>query len=81
MGESSPNSLDRMNMTTQLRAQLLTPHHHRLAAMAMEGRTNAQIAETLGVTRRAIEAHFTNIYRTLGISRRGQLHSALRVGD
>jgi DNA-binding CsgD family transcriptional regulator len=52
----------------------LTPHEHRLITMAIEGHTNHQIAERFGVSRRAIEFHFTHIYRKLGITRRPQLY-------
>jgi DNA-binding CsgD family transcriptional regulator len=52
----------------------LTPHERRLITMAVNGRTNGEIAENFGVTRRAVEFHFTQIYRKLGISRRPQLY-------
>jgi DNA-binding NarL/FixJ family response regulator len=52
----------------------LTPHDHRLITMAIDGQTNGQIAERFGVSRRAVEFHFTHIYRKLGIARRPQLH-------
>jgi DNA-binding CsgD family transcriptional regulator len=52
----------------------LSPHENRLIDMALAGRTNREIAEHFTVTRRAIEFHFTQIYRKLGISGRLQLH-------
>jgi DNA-binding CsgD family transcriptional regulator len=52
----------------------LTAHESRLVALAIAGRTNDEIAGQFGVTRRAVEFHFTRIYRKLGISRRGQLY-------
>jgi DNA-binding CsgD family transcriptional regulator len=52
----------------------LTAHEHRLIGMAVNGRTNSEIAEQFGVTRRAVEFHFTQIYRKLGIARRPQLY-------
>lgn len=52
----------------------LTPHERRLIAMAIDGQTNGQIAERFSVSRRAVEFHFTHIYRKLGIARRPQLH-------
>jgi DNA-binding CsgD family transcriptional regulator len=59
---------------------VLTAHERRLVAMAVEGSTNDQIAVRYGVSRRAIEFHFTQIYRKLGIGRRAQLHGALSGG-
>jgi DNA-binding CsgD family transcriptional regulator len=52
----------------------LTPHERRLMTMAIDGLTNSEIAERFGVTRRAVEFHFTQIYRKLGIDRRAQLY-------
>jgi DNA-binding CsgD family transcriptional regulator len=52
----------------------LTPHEQRLIGLAVDGRTNAEIAAQFGVSRRAVEFHFTQIYRKLGISRRPQLY-------
>ena len=52
----------------------LTAHERRLIAMAVAGQTNDAIAGRFGVSRRAVEFHFTHIYRKLGITRRPQLH-------
>jgi DNA-binding CsgD family transcriptional regulator len=52
----------------------LTAHENRLIGMAVDGRTNSEIAQHFGVTRRAVEFHFTQIYRKLGIARRPQLY-------
>jgi len=55
------------------RAYDLNPHERRIAQMMLSGLTNRQIAERLGVSRRAVEQHITRIYRKLSISRRAQL--------
>lgn len=55
----------------------LTPHQRRLVAMALDGCTNGEIARYFSVSRRAVEFHFTQIYRKLGISGRVQLYPAL----
>jgi len=52
----------------------LTAHERRLIVMAVEGKTNDEIAEHFKVTRRAVEFHFTHIYRKLGIAGRSQLY-------
>jgi DNA-binding CsgD family transcriptional regulator len=51
----------------------LTPHEHRLITMAVAGQTNDAIAKVFEVSRRAVEFHFTHIYRKLGINGRSQL--------
>src|SRR5262249_44245854 len=56
---------------------LLSPHESRLIDMALAGCTNKEIAEHFTVTRRAIEFHFTQIYRKLRISGRQQLHTVI----
>jgi DNA-binding CsgD family transcriptional regulator len=58
----------------------LTAHERRLIAMAVAGQTNDAIARHFGVSRRAVEFHFTHIYRKLGITRRPQLRAAA-LGD
>ncbi len=57
-----------------LRHAGLSAHECRLIDMAVAGRTNGEIAQRFTVSRRAIEFHFTQIYRKLGITRRAQLH-------
>jgi DNA-binding CsgD family transcriptional regulator len=47
--------------------------------MAISGQTNDQIAGIFGVSRRAVEFHFTRIYRKLGITGRPQLHQFAAV--
>jgi DNA-binding NarL/FixJ family response regulator len=46
--------------------------------MAAEGLSNPEIAQTLFVTKKTVEAHLGSAYRKLGINSRAQLGSALR---
>src|SRR5262249_7011203 len=55
----------------------LTPSEGRVAALAAEGLSNAEIAQALFVTVRTVEMHLTGAYRKLGISSRDGLPAAL----
>lgn len=62
--------------------EALTPTELRVARMAAEGPTNREIAQSLFVTEKTVEAHLANAYRKLGIRGRGQLGAALApVGE
>ena len=58
-------------------AQRLTASERRVAEMAADGQSNAEIAQTLFVTRKTVETHLGNVYRKLAISGRGKLRRAL----
>lgn len=45
----------------------LTERQRQVLALVAEGRTNAAIAERLGVTERAVVRHASNIYQELGL--------------
>ncbi|NJQ03286.1 helix-turn-helix transcriptional regulator [Streptomyces zingiberis] len=55
----------------------LTESERRIAGLAAEGRTNAEICELLHLARRTVETHLTSAYRKLGIRRRSELPTAL----
>ncbi|MFI5617710.1 AAA family ATPase [Streptomyces sp. NPDC051567] len=55
----------------------LTGSEHRIARLAAEGRTNAEISALLHLARRTVETHLTHSYRKLGIRRRAELKAAL----
>ena len=55
----------------------LTPSERRVAAMAAEGMTNREIAETLVITVKTVESHLGHAYRKLEIRSRKQLPRAL----
>jgi DNA-binding CsgD family transcriptional regulator len=55
----------------------LTPSERRIAALAAEGLSNRDIAQSLFVTLRTVEMHLSNAFRKLDISSRTQLPAAL----
>jgi DNA-binding CsgD family transcriptional regulator len=55
----------------------LTAHELRVARMAADGMTNREIAQSLFVTQKTIEAHLSSVYRKLDIRSRVQLVRAL----
>ena len=55
----------------------LTDCEQRVAALAVDGRTNAEIAKELYISRRTVEVHLTSVYRKLRIRGRGELREAL----
>ncbi|MFG3721795.1 AAA family ATPase [Streptomyces massasporeus] len=58
----------------------LTGSELRIARLAADGRTNAEIAGLLHLARRTVETHLTSAYKKLGIRRRAELGQAL-AGD
>ncbi|MFF5189421.1 LuxR C-terminal-related transcriptional regulator [Streptomyces sp. NPDC000345] len=57
----------------------LTTRERRVAALAMAGRSNREIAEALYITRRTVELHLTHTYQKLGVSGREELVGVLRA--
>jgi DNA-binding CsgD family transcriptional regulator len=55
----------------------LTERELRVAALAADGQTNRDIAQTLYVTPKTVEVHLSNTYRKLGIGSRRELPAAL----
>jgi DNA-binding CsgD family transcriptional regulator len=55
----------------------LTPSQRRIASLAASGLSNPEIAQALFVSRKTVEMHLSHAYRTLGISSREELESAL----
>jgi len=58
-------------------AGALTASERRVAALAAEGSSNRDIAQTLFVTPKTVEVHLSNAYRKLGIRSRRELTGAL----
>jgi DNA-binding CsgD family transcriptional regulator len=55
----------------------LTPSERRITAMANEGLSNRQIAQTLFVSLKTVEMHLAHAYRKLDVHSRGELAGAL----
>ena len=55
----------------------LTTNERRVAAMAADGRSNREIAQTLYVSHKTVEKHLTAAYRKLGVDGREDLATAL----
>ena len=64
---------------TGLRA--LTTNEQRVAAMAADGLSNREIAESLFVSHKTIEKHLSAAYQKLGIGARGELAAALAAKE
>lgn len=58
-------------------ADSLTPQERRVTRLAVEGRSNREIAEALFLARRTVETHLSNAYVKLEIDGREQLAEAL----
>jgi DNA-binding CsgD family transcriptional regulator/ribosomal protein S18 acetylase RimI-like enzyme len=55
----------------------LTPMERRTAALAADGLSNREVAQSLFLTVRTVEMHLTHAYRKLGVSSRRELRRAL----
>jgi DNA-binding CsgD family transcriptional regulator len=73
LGTSAPNLVRRPHSGLDA----LTPGERRVAALAAEGKTNAQIAQSLFLSLKTVEMHLGRTYRKLGIARRGGLAGRL----
>jgi DNA-binding CsgD family transcriptional regulator len=51
----------------------LTASERRVAKLAIDGRSNREIAQTLFVTQKTVETHLSHIFSKLDISSRQQL--------
>jgi PAS domain S-box-containing protein len=59
----------------------LTPREEEVARLTAEGKTSAEVAQALGISRRTAESHRANLYRKLGIRSRTELVVyAIRAG-
>jgi DNA-binding CsgD family transcriptional regulator len=61
--------------------EALTPSELRIVRLAVEGRTNREIAQELYVTLKTVEGHLSRAYTKLGIDGRGELAGVLERGE
>jgi DNA-binding CsgD family transcriptional regulator len=48
----------------------LTPRQYEVLALLMQGKSNPQIAEALGLSPNTVKVHLVAIFRVLGVSSR-----------
>ena len=58
---------------------ILTRRESEIAAQAIDGRSNREIAEMFSLSERTVEHHIASVYRKLGVRTRLQLAKALAV--
>jgi DNA-binding NarL/FixJ family response regulator len=57
----------------------LTPREREILALVAEGRSNTAIAESLGVTKRAVERHINGIFAKLGLPEDGDVNRRVKA--
>jgi DNA-binding NarL/FixJ family response regulator len=70
----SPGEPVRMEVASK---DALSDREREIAALVAAGRSNEQVAQRLFISVATVKFHLGNIYRKLGIARRGQIHSAI----
>ncbi len=78
-GEEARAELARVGARRPQASGTLTPAEQRVAALASQGLSNKEIAQTLFVTVNTVEAHLTHAYAKLGVRSRTQLAQRLAV--
>jgi DNA-binding CsgD family transcriptional regulator len=68
-----------LNAAGSRRLKDLTPQELQVARIAARGRNNIEVAASLFVSRKTVEAHLTRVYRKLGIRSRTELARILLV--
>ena len=59
----------------------LTPRERSVVLLVVDGKSNDEIAATLGITTRTVEAHLANLFERSGVASRTELATrALREG-
>ena len=71
------DELGRIGLRRPVASDGLTPAQTRVAELVVEGLSNREIASTLYMSLRSVEAHLTKIYREYGVRSRAQLVGTL----
>jgi DNA-binding CsgD family transcriptional regulator len=75
--EQARSELSRIGARKPSAAGALTPSEQRVVELATEGFSNKEIAQTLVVSVRTVEAHLSSAYAKLGVASRTQLARSL----
>jgi len=75
--ERTRDELSRIGLRRPTVSEGLTPAQVRVAELVVDGLSNREIASTLYMSPRSVEAHLTKIYREYGVRSRAQLVAAL----
>ena len=75
--ERARDQLARVGLRRPVVTEGLTPAQQRVAELVATGMSNREIANTLYMSVRSVEAHLTKTYRELGVRSRAQLASKL----
>jgi DNA-binding NarL/FixJ family response regulator len=57
----------------------LTPREHEVLAEIAQGRNNAAVASTLGLSDRAVEKHINSLFAKLGLSEEPDIHRRVKA--
>jgi DNA-binding NarL/FixJ family response regulator len=57
----------------------LTPRQREILALIAEGRSNTSIAESMGITKRAVERHINGIFATLDLPEDGDVNRRVKA--
>jgi len=61
--------------------RVLTAGQWRIAAMVANGSTNREIAETLNISPKTVEAHLSHVYRKASVRSRSQLAVLIALSE
>ena len=69
-GSSAPPQIRSTVPEVDLDSPKLTPRQQEVLEMLVQGKSNREIAEALGLSENTIKVHLVAIFRTLGVSSR-----------